>query len=87
MSKMSRRALLKWGALGTGAVVLAACAPKQATPAPAAEEKPAAPVAEAPKAVPETISLRYLTRQGDAGNHMREFAKRYAEESGARSRS
>jgi ABC-type glycerol-3-phosphate transport system substrate-binding protein len=84
MSKLSRRALLKWGALGTGAVVLAACAPKQAAPAPAAEQKPAAPVAEAPKAAPEKITLRYLTRQGDAGNHMREFAKRYADESGGK---
>ena len=83
MSKMSRRALLKWGAIGTGSVVLAACAPKQTAPAPVAEQ-PTAPVAEAPKAVQETITLRYLTRQGDAGNHMREFAKRYSEESGGK---
>ncbi len=80
MSKISRRELLKWGAMGTGAVVLAACAPKQPAPPPAAEQ-PAAPVAEAPEPVQETITLRYLTRQGDAGNHMREFAKRYSEES------
>ena len=81
---MTRRELLRWGAVGTGAMVLAACAPKAeptAAPAPK-EEAPAAPAAkEEAKPAAETITLRFMTRQGDAGIHMREFGNRYAQES------
>ena len=76
MFKLARRQLLKWGAYGTSAVVLAACAPKAEPAAPAAEvAKPTEP----PKKVDETITLRFLTRQGANGDHHREFAKRYAD--------
>ena len=83
MSCFTRRELLKWSLLGTGAVALAACAPKAPAPEP---EAPAAPKAEAevPAKTAETIQLRFLTRQGDSGAHMREFAKRYVEESEGR---
>lgn len=90
-SSITRRELLRWGALTTGTIVLAACAPKQPTAAPAAKEAAkeaptAAPVAkeEAKPAPAGAITLRYMTRQGDAGIHMREFAKRYADESGGK---
>ncbi|NLT73446.1 MAG: hypothetical protein GXX94_04530, partial [Chloroflexi bacterium] len=89
-STMTRRALLRWGAVGAGAMVLAACAPKQAPAepapkeeAPAAKEPTVAPAAkeEAKPAAAGAITLRFMTRQGDAGVHMREFGKRYADES------
>ena len=83
-STMTRREMLRWGVVGTGAMVLAACAPKAeptAAPAPK-EEAPAAPAAkEEAKPAAETITLRFMTRQGDAGIHMREFGNRYAQES------
>jgi len=81
---LTRRELLRWGALGAGAVALAACAPKAPTAAPAPkEEGPAAPAAkeEAKPAAAGAITLRFMTRQGDMGSHMREFGKRYADES------
>jgi ABC-type glycerol-3-phosphate transport system substrate-binding protein len=80
MSEISRRQLLKWGVVGTGAVALAACAPK-AEPAAPAPAQPAAPVAKAPVAEKkeEVINLRMLVRQGPNGDHHREFAKRYAD--------
>ena len=77
MSKITRRELLKWGVMGTGALALAACAPKQPTAAPA---KPVTkPTAAPAKKVEEVINLRMLTRQGANGIHHREFAKRYAD--------
>lgn len=82
MSRMTRRSLLKLGLMGTGTVVLIACAPKVA-PAPV-EEKPAAPAEPAVKAPAEKIQLRFITRQGDHGMHHREFANRYAAESEGR---
>src|SRR5690606_9880119 len=80
---MTRRELLRWGAVGAGAMVLAACAPKEPTAAPAPkEEAPAAPAKEEAKpAAAGAIALRFMTRQGDAGVHMREFGQRYADES------
>jgi ABC-type glycerol-3-phosphate transport system substrate-binding protein len=88
MSRFTRRELLKIGLLGSGAVVLAACAPKTTAPAPVAEapagEAPAQPKAEAPAKAGEVIKLRFITRQGDQGIHHREFAQRYADESGGR---
>ena len=49
--RVTRRALLKWGLAGTGAVVLAACAPKAPTAAPT---KPAAAKAtDTPKPAPK----------------------------------
>ena len=83
MSKITRRELLKWGLMGTGAMVLAACAPAKPTAAPAAP-KPAKPVAAAPEKKEEVITLRFLTRQGPKGIHMREFAKRFSHESGGK---
>lgn len=92
-SKLSRRALLRWGAIGVQGLILAACAPKAqptAAPAPkeeapAAKEAPtAAPVAQEAKAVTEPITLRFMTRQGDAGAHHREFGQRFANESEGR---
>ena len=81
MSQLTRRELLRWGLLGTGAVALAACAPPQPAPAP---EQPAAPAKEEPKKEEEVITLRFMTRQGSAGDHHREFAKRFADESGGK---
>jgi len=86
MAKITRRELLKWGMVGTGAVVLAACAPKEPTPAPKQEEPKkeeptAAPAAQAPAKSEGAVALRFLVRQGDMGGAMREFAKRYADES------
>ena len=83
MSRFTRRELLKVGLLGSGAVVLAACAPKTTAPAPVAEA-PAQPKAEAPAPATEVVKLRFLTRQGDAGAHMREFSERYVQESEGR---
>lgn len=83
---LTRRALLRWGALGAGAMVVAACAP-QTMPAPAAEkeEPAAAPAAkEEPKPAAEQITLRYMARQGPQGGAMREFAKRFQDESEGR---
>ena len=81
MSKFTRRELLRWGVVGGGALALAACMPAQPAVQPA---QPAAPAGEAAKKEEEVIKLRFLTRQGDAGIHMREFAKRYSEESGGK---
>lgn len=88
-SSLTRRELLRWSALGIGAVALAACAPKEPTAAPAApkeEEPAAAPVAkeEAKPAAAGAITLRFMTRQGDGGLHHREFGQRYANESEGR---
>ncbi|NLT73385.1 MAG: hypothetical protein GXX94_04215, partial [Chloroflexi bacterium] len=73
-STLSRRALLRWGAVGAGAMVLAACAPKEPTAAPAPKEEVPAPKEEpttAPAAKEEAkpaaagaIALRFMTRQG-----------------------
>jgi ABC-type glycerol-3-phosphate transport system substrate-binding protein len=81
MATLNRRQLLKWGVVGTGAVMLAACAPKTQPAAPAAQQPTTQPTQPPAKAVPQVITLRMLTRQGDAGAHMREFSKRYADES------
>jgi ABC-type glycerol-3-phosphate transport system substrate-binding protein len=82
---LTRRELLRWGALGAGAVALAACAPKEQAPAPKEEAPEAQPAAEEAKPAAEgAIVLRFMTRQGDAGIHMREFGNRYAEESEGR---
>jgi len=78
MSRITRRELLKWGVMGTGTLILAACAPKQPTAAPV-EKPPAKPTAPPAKKAEEVITLRFLTRQGPKGIHMREFATRYAD--------
>jgi ABC-type glycerol-3-phosphate transport system substrate-binding protein len=76
---MTRRRLLQLGLIGTGAVALAACAPK-AAPTPVAEkEGPAAAEEEPAEKAEETITLRFLTRQGPKGIHHREFAQRYSD--------
>ena len=84
MSRMTRRRLLQLGLVGTGAVALAACTPA-AAPTPVAEkEEPAAAEEEPAEKAQETITLRFLTRQGDSGIHMREFAQRYEDSTNGR---
>jgi ABC-type glycerol-3-phosphate transport system substrate-binding protein len=86
-TKFARREFLKWSFVGTGALVLAACAPSAPPPAPTQAPKAqptVAPPTEAPKKVAEVVKLRVMTRQGAAGEHMREFAKRFGEESGGK---
>jgi ABC-type glycerol-3-phosphate transport system substrate-binding protein len=57
-TQLTRRSMLKWGLLGTSTCVLAACAPKTPTAAPAKEAATVAPAAtEAPKAPAEPITL------------------------------
>ncbi|MBC7235415.1 MAG: extracellular solute-binding protein [Chloroflexi bacterium] len=85
MSRMTRRELLKWGVYGAGAMILAACAPKQAEPtAPAQPAQPVKPTEPPAEKKQEVIVLRFLTRQGPMGDHHREFAKRYAESTNGR---
>ena len=88
MGKVTRRDMLRWGLATVGATVLAACAPKAApTTAPQAKATEA-PKAEAPTAAQPApagaITLRFITRQGDMGAAQREFATRYANESGGK---
>ena len=89
MLKLTRRDMLRLGLATVGATALAACAPK-AVPTTAPQEAPKAQATEAPKAEQPTaaqpapagaVTLRFMTRQGDAGMHHREFAKRFADES------
>ena len=87
MSSLSRRELLKWGAMGSATIALAACAPKApepAAPAAPAPKEPEVKQPEAPKQVEEVITLRFLTRQGSSGDHMREFGTRFVNESGGK---
>lgn len=86
----SRRAIIRSGMMGAAGLALSACAPKQAP----AQTEPAQPVSaesaptvaqpEAPVKEAEVITLRFLTRQGDMGVYMREFAQRFSDESGGR---
>lgn len=82
----TRRDFVRSAGLAAGAVLLAACGPK-ATPAPAPTAAPAAqePAAQAPTTAPvkaeEPVTIRFMTRAGINGDHMREFAKRYQDES------
>jgi ABC-type glycerol-3-phosphate transport system substrate-binding protein len=84
MLKVTRREMLRWGLATVGATVLAACAPKvEPTVAPKEAPKAEAPTAAQP-APAGAITLRFMTRQGDMGAAQREFATRYANESGGK---
>jgi len=90
--RVKRRKLLALGAAGAAIGLLTACggAPestaKPAPPTPAAGTPAAKPTEPAPAAKPaagkKDVSLRMITRGGIFGSHQREFAKRYAEETG-----
>jgi ABC-type glycerol-3-phosphate transport system substrate-binding protein len=67
--------------MGSAAALLAACAPKQPTPAPVAAPQATTAPAQAPQKVEGPITLRFMSRQGDSGIHHREFAKRFSDES------
>ncbi|MBC7235003.1 MAG: extracellular solute-binding protein, partial [Chloroflexi bacterium] len=83
--RLTRRQLLRCGLFAAGSAFLAACAPKQPTPVPQPETKAeTAPTQKPAQPVQEVITLRFMSRQGQAGDHHREFAKRYSEESGGR---
>ena len=79
-STFSRRRFLAVGTMGAAAALVAACG---AAEAPA---QPAASGGQAPAAKPagqkQPVSLRIITRAGVYGDHSREFAKRYAQETG-----
>ena len=87
MLKVTRRELLRWGLVSTGAMILAACAPKVTPTQPPAKAEPttAPKPTEAPQKAPEgPITLRFMVRQGGMGSAQREFAKRYSDESGGK---
>ncbi len=91
---LTRRRFLTVGAAGLGLGLLAACggAPPEPTAKPAATTAPAAqPTAAAaattapaakPAAAKKDVSLRIISRAGVFGSHTKEFAKRYAQETG-----